>query len=212
MVEETKETPQPAPEKTNPTPEAKPVPDNPTKTAPVKQGGSNTAVIIIIIVVAVLVVLGLGGYFGWKFIAKKVSNLAGTVQTSTTPTATSTLSKTATPATTVTVSSTATLAASGDYIISDSSARVISESELTKLTPWQLKVARNEIYARHGRAFVHKDLQCFFAKHSWYKVDSNFSESSLTTTENKNVATILAYEQKTSSPLYQTDTGCNTNP
>jgi len=113
-----------------------------------------------------------------------------------------------TPTTSVAASS---VASSSDYIISDSSTREISKSELTKLTPWQLKVARNEIYARHGREFVHKDLQCYFAKKSWYKVDSNFSESSLSTTENKNVATILAYEQEISSPLYQTDSGCDTN-
>lgn len=114
----------------------------------------------------------------------------------------------ATKTSTATSSSTKT---SSDYIISDTNARVISESELTDLTPWQLKVARNEIYARHGREFVHKDLQCYFAKKSWYSVNSNFNESSLSTTENKNVATILAYEQKTNSPLLQTDSGCDTN-
>jgi flagellar basal body-associated protein FliL len=100
---------------------------------------------------------------------------------------------------------------SGDYVIRDSNSRVISESELTSLTPWLLKVARNEIYARHGRDFVHRDLQCYFAKKAWYSVDLNYSESSLSTTENKNVATILAYEQKISSPLLQTDSGCDTN-
>lgn len=97
---------------------------------------------------------------------------------------------------------------SSSYIIADSNTREISESELTSLTPWQLKVARNEIYARHGRPFVHKDLQCYFAKQSWYKSDPNFTESSLSYTENKNVATILAYEQKTNSPLLQVDSGC----
>ena len=100
---------------------------------------------------------------------------------------------------------------SSDYVISDSSTRVISESELTDLSPWQLKVARNEIYARHGREFVHKDLQCYFAKKNWYLIDSNFSESMLSTTENKNVATIKAYEEKISSPLANKDSGCDTN-
>ena len=97
---------------------------------------------------------------------------------------------------------------SASYIIADSNTRVISESELTSLTPWQLKVARNEIYARHGRPFVHKDLQCYFAKQSWYTADPNFTETSLSYIENKNIATILAYEQKTNSPLLQVDSGC----
>ena len=113
---------------------------------------------------------------------------------------------------TKTVSATSqTSKTSGDYIISDTNARVISESELTNLTPWHLKVARNEIYARHGREFVHKDLQCYFAKKSWYGIDPLYSESALSTTENKNVATILAYEEKINSPLLQTDSGCDTN-
>jgi len=101
-----------------------------------------------------------------------------------------------------------TSTASGEYIIADSNTREISESELISLTPWQLKVARNEIYARHGREFVHKDLQCYFVKQSWYKIDPSFSESDLGSIENKNVATILSYETKTGSPLLRTDNGC----
>jgi hypothetical protein len=121
------------------------------------------------------------------------------------------VTSTATASAKSTSSSTSLTSTSGDYVISNSSTRVISKSELTNLTPWQLKVARNEIYARHGRIFVHKDLQCYFATKSWYKEDPNFSESSLSTTENKNVATIQAYEQETNSPLQNTDSGCNTN-
>jgi len=100
---------------------------------------------------------------------------------------------------------------SSDYIISDSNSRVISKSELLSLSPWQLKVARNEIYARYGRSFVHKDMQCYFAQKSWYKSSDSFTESMLSTTENKNVATIQAYEQETNSPLASHDSGCNTN-
>lgn len=110
-------------------------------------------------------------------------------------------------ATTSGTTSGTTTTPTGSYIIADSNTRVISESELTSLTPWKLKVARNEIYARHGRPFVHKDLQCYFAKQSWYKVDANYTEASLSYTENKNIATILAYEQKTNSPLLQVDSG-----
>jgi len=114
-------------------------------------------------------------------------------------------------ATAVATKTTISSAISDNYIISDSSTRVISESELTDLTPWQLKVARNEIYARHGREFVHKDLQCYFGKKGWYKADASFSESSLSATETKNIATIKAYEDKTGSPLASSDSGCDTN-
>lgn len=117
---------------------------------------------------------------------------------------------TTTPTTTTTKASTDTSKAtiSTDYVIADSDTRVITESELTSLTPWQLKVARNEIYARHGREFVHKDLQCYFGGKSWYEINPSFTESLLTTTDTKNVATIQAYETKISSPLASTDSGC----
>lgn len=104
-----------------------------------------------------------------------------------------------------------TTSSSSDYIISDSNSRVISKSELLSLSPWQLKVARNEIYARYGRPFVHKDMQCYFSQKSWYKSSDSFTESMLSATDNKNVATIQAYEQETSSPLASSDSGCNTN-
>jgi hypothetical protein len=119
---------------------------------------------------------------------------------------TSATTKTATTASTSNASAT-----SSDYVISDSSTRVIAEAELINLTPWQLKVARNEIYARHGRSFADKDLQCYFAKKSWYKVDTNFNSSILSSTENKNIATIQAYENKINSPLANSDSGCDTN-
>jgi hypothetical protein len=130
----------------------------------------------------------------------------GTNSTTTPSTKTPT---TTAPSSTSTDTSQKTL--SNDYVITDSDTRVISQSELTGFSPWELKVARNEIYARHGRPFVHKDLQCYFAKQSWYKIDSNFSESMLSVVENKNVATIKAYEEKINSPLLQKDSGCGTN-
>ncbi len=111
--------------------------------------------------------------------------------------------QTATP-----TSSTAKKTISTDYVISDSDTRLIAESELKNLTPWELKVARNEIYARHGREFVHKDLQCYFATKSWYSMDPNFSESSLSNIESANVMTIQGYEKSTDSPLQSTDSGC----
>ena len=44
-----------------------------------------------------------------------------------------------------------------------------SESELSKLDDHTLFLARNEIYARHGRKFVSQELQTYFAQKSWYK-------------------------------------------
>lgn len=166
--------------------------------------GSNIGLIIVIIVLA-LAVLGVGGYFGGKYLLKKYVNEV--VPTVTTTVTVAPASETATK----TVTAIPSAVTSADYILPDTNARVISESELVGLNPWQLKVARNEIYARHGREFVHKDLQCYFAKKSWYGIDPLYSDAAISTTENKNIATILAYEEKIGSPLLQTDSGCDTN-
>ena len=55
------------------------------------------------------------------------------------------------------------------YILPDSASRVYSQSELSKLSKSKLRLARNEIYARHGRKFNSKDLQDYFNGCSWYK-------------------------------------------
>lgn len=185
---------------------------------------NNTILIIIIIIIGALIILGVGGYFGWKYvknyISKKTANITSTNTGTTTSnqtsvgTTTPTTPPSDTSATTGSTSKTTVTSPKGgempinDYVIPDSSSRVISESEITSLTPWQLKVARNEIYARHGRPFVHKDLQCYFATQNWYAVDPNYSETSLSYTENKNVATILNYEEKIGSSYLRVDSGC----
>lgn len=180
------------------------------------QKKSNTALIIVLVVIGVLIFLAVGGYLAWKYvIAKKISSLASTVQTTATPSpspspsSSTTATPTPTPTTTTTTSGlkTGTMPVNG-YVIADSNSRVISQAELVSLTPWQLKVARNEIYARYGRPFVHKDLQCYFAHQLWYRGNPNYSESMLSAIDNKNVATIQEYERLTNSPLQNFDSGC----
>ena len=176
----------------------------PLKQTSTSSSGNKTLVIILVIVFAVIL-LGVGGYFGWKYLGAKIFNKS-TTNVSPSPVVTVTVTASVTPTATPSLSS--SKAISGDYAIADSDSRVIKEAELIDFTPWQLKVARNEIYARHGRPFVHKDLQCYFATKSWYTIDESFTESSLSTLENRNVATIKAYEEKIDSPLLQKDTGC----
>jgi hypothetical protein len=120
-------------------------------------------------------------------------------------TATSATSTT-TPTTTGSTNTSKT-AITTDYVIADSDTRVITNADLVNLTPWQLKIARNEIYARHGREFAHKDMICYFGAKSWYTVNPNYSSGDLTTIDNQNVATILAYEKSSGSTIIDVDTG-----
>jgi len=98
--------------------------------------------------------------------------------------------------------------ATGEYILSFSDTRLVTTGDLKGLTPWELKVARNEIYARHGRSFVHQDLSCYFTKQTWYTQDPDYSDENLSTVEVKNASTILAYEKSINSPLISKDSGC----
>ena len=48
------------------------------------------------------------------------------------------------------------------YILPESNTRLYSTAELSILTASELRIARNEIYARHGRRFASADLQAYF--------------------------------------------------
>lgn len=56
----------------------------------------------------------------------------------------------------------------GGYILPDSSSRQLTASDLAGLTSEQLRIARNEIYARHGRKFNDDELQAYFNSQTWY--------------------------------------------
>jgi len=96
----------------------------------------------------------------------------------------------------------------GNFIIPESSIRQVIARDLSGLSNWELKVARNEIYARHGRPFVHTDLQCYFNTQSWYTKDPSYTDSRLSKLELANAVYILNYEKSIGSTIYDKDTGC----
>ena len=84
-----------------------------------------------------------------------------------------------------------------DYVLPDSSTRLYSNSELKSLTDAQLRIARNEIYARHGRKFNDSALQQYFDGKSWYKgtiAPDAFDISVLNSVERDNLYAIMAVE------------------
>lgn len=74
----------------------------------------------------------------------------------------------------------------------------LSISVIEGLTKPQLRVVRNMIFARHGRAFRSEDLQRFYTLFEWYKVSSTYSDSSLTEVDSVNIKSLLAAEKKES--------------
>jgi len=62
-----------------------------------------------------------------------------------------------------------------------------------------LRVLRNEIYARHGRVFKDKELQKYFEAQSWYQPNPEFKDEMLNETEAKNLAIIKEVEDSSIS-------------
>ena len=57
---------------------------------------------------------------------------------------------------------------SEDYILPDSNSRYLTDGDLVELDKTVLRLARNEIYARHGRWFQSEDLNAYFSSKPWY--------------------------------------------
>lgn len=73
----------------------------------------------------------------------------------------------------------------------------ITEKDLEGLTAEELRIKRNEIFARHGLIFGAEDLNAYFNAQPWYEGTVTDSESiELSDVEMANVQTILDYEEK----------------
>ena len=74
--------------------------------------------------------------------------------------------------------------------------KAISESMLKGLSLHELRLLRNEVYARHGRVFKAFWLQQYFDTQSWYLPDENFKDESLSGNDKLNVETIVRVEKR----------------
>lgn len=90
--------------------------------------------------------------------------------------------------------------ADDDYILPDSADTYLTEEDLKDLTQEELRIARNEIMARHGRIFNDPALAAYFESKDWYNgtidpetFDSQTS-SELNEYEMKNIALIQSME------------------
>lgn len=89
-----------------------------------------------------------------------------------------------------------------DYIFPESSTKYLTGADLLEADASVLRIARNEIYARHGRKFDAVDLQEYFSQKTWYhgNIDpSAFTEDVLTETEKRNLSLIRTAEDQLQS-------------
>jgi hypothetical protein len=74
--------------------------------------------------------------------------------------------------------------------------KLISEQMLHGLSLNELRLLRNEVYARHGRQFQAPWLSQYFFSQPWYQANENFKDEELSGPDKQNVETIVAYERK----------------
>lgn len=89
-----------------------------------------------------------------------------------------------------------------DFVFPDSDERMITEAELDELSEYEIFIARNEIYARHGRIFHNEELNSYFSAKSWYQptVDGDefteeYASKVFNTFEIQNISTMVQYEK-----------------
>ena len=79
--------------------------------------------------------------------------------------------------------------------------RLVTEEMLKGLSLHELRLLRNEVYARRGRQFRTEWLAQYFWSQPWYEAREDNSEPALSQTEQKNIETIVAYERKVKDGL-----------
>ena len=65
---------------------------------------------------------------------------------------------------------------SGDYLLPESADRELTVEDIEGLSRAELRMARYEIYARHGRDFSDPAVNTYFQSKSWYNYSVSFAE------------------------------------
>lgn len=81
-----------------------------------------------------------------------------------------------------------------DFIIPDSGTRLLTAQELNRLSKSDLRIAKNEIFARKGRYFESAELKSHFSRFSWYA--PNTWNPKLSSIEEANAALIASFEKR----------------
>lgn len=181
-------------------------------TPPQRQSSSQP--IIIGLLIALIALVGIGGVMMVKIVtgtgeSAKTNNESQVEETTeeevTTTEAKTEAPTTAAPVTTAPTTATPVTAApapvttSSEYIIPGSDSRYIGYSDISGLSSWEIKLAKNEIYARHGRRFNNSEIQAYFNKQSWYygsvsPSNDSYIENQFNDYERENVKFLKRYE------------------
>src|SRR5258706_8038814 len=74
--------------------------------------------------------------------------------------------------------------------------KLVSDQMLRGLSLHELRLLRNEIYARHGRIFKTVWIQQYFGGQPWYDPKEDFKDEEISGPDKTNIETIVKYENK----------------
>jgi serine/threonine-protein kinase len=79
-------------------------------------------------------------------------------------------------------------------IFPEASTRLLTASDLINRSQWELRVMRNEIFARHGYIFKTPEMRSYFASQRWYSPHHDDVSKLLSHIETRNAKTIRSSE------------------
>ncbi|HTK38294.1 MAG TPA: YARHG domain-containing protein [Pyrinomonadaceae bacterium] len=82
---------------------------------------------------------------------------------------------------------------------------LMTDDALGDMFAEDLRVLRNEIYARHGRIFKDQALQKYFTAQAWYKPNPDFKDEMLNEVESQNLVKIKAAEDSATSKFAEVE-------
>jgi hypothetical protein len=82
---------------------------------------------------------------------------------------------------------------------------LMADDTLGEMFAEDLRVLRNEIYARHGRVFKDAALQKYFTAQAWYKPNPDFKDEMLNDIESQNLVKIKTAEDSATSKFTEVE-------
>ena len=76
----------------------------------------------------------------------------------------------------------------------EGSTRLLTPDDVTGKSSWELKIMKNEIYARHGYIFKSSELRNYFESQPWYRPMYDDVSDLISNVEKENAAFIKGYE------------------
>ena len=87
-------------------------------------------------------------------------------------------------------------AAGNSSFYPQASDRLLTADDVNNLSGWELKIMRNEIFARYGYIFKSEEMRNYFMYQKWYIPKYENVDDMLTDVEKKNIELIKRYESR----------------